>query len=95
MSSNITLNQPYQGLLDWLARQDVEYEVHEHGEALTARGAATAEGVDPRTFAKVVGVRTDDGRRVLCVPDATDHLDLHKAAESWARATSGCSPRQA
>ncbi len=79
MSSNTTLNQPYKDLLDWLARKGVEYEIHEHGEAFTARGAATAEGVDPRTFAKVVGVTTDDGRRVLCVLDATDHLDLHKA----------------
>jgi Ala-tRNA(Pro) deacylase len=79
MSSTPTLNQPYQDLLDWLAKHDVEYEVHEHGQAFTARGAAIAEGVDPRTFAKVVGVKTDDGRTLLCVLDATDHLDLHKA----------------
>jgi Ala-tRNA(Pro) deacylase len=35
--------------------------------------------VDPRTFAKVVGVATHDGRRVLVVLDAVDHLDLQKA----------------
>jgi Ala-tRNA(Pro) deacylase len=45
-------------------------------------GTAQAEGVDPRTFAKVVGVTTDDGRRVLLVLDATDHVDLRKAREA-------------
>jgi Ala-tRNA(Pro) deacylase len=79
MSSNAMLDQPYRDLLDWLSSKGVEYEIHEHVEAFTARGAATAEGVDPRTFAKVVGVTTDDGRSALCVLDATDHLDLRKA----------------
>ena len=37
------------------------------------------EGVDPRTFAKVVGVATHDGPHILVVLDATDQLDLHKA----------------
>lgn len=79
MSASTTLDRPYPGLLDWLASHDVEYEIHEHDPAFTARATATAEGVDPRTFAKVVGVATRDGRNVLIVLDATDHLDLHKA----------------
>jgi Ala-tRNA(Pro) deacylase len=69
-------------LLDWLARHAIEHDVHEHAEAFTARQAARAEGVDPRTFAKVVAVRTDDHRTVLLVLDATDRVDLRKAREA-------------
>lgn len=68
------------GLLDWLARHDVEFEIHEHAPAVTARGAAKAEGVDPHTFAKVVAVRTPDNRTVFLVVETTDQLDLRKAA---------------
>jgi len=35
--------------------------------------------VSPTTFAKVIGVLTDDGRRALVVLDADGHLDLPKA----------------
>ena len=79
MHATTTIDRPYTDLLAWLRDHDVEYEVHEHGPAFTARATATAEGVDPRTFAKVVGVMTDDGRALLMVLDATDHLDLVKA----------------
>jgi Ala-tRNA(Pro) deacylase len=40
-----------------------------------------AEGVDPRTFAKVIVVALG-GRHVLVVLDATDQLDLHKASRA-------------
>ncbi|HEX8939169.1 MAG TPA: YbaK/EbsC family protein [Candidatus Limnocylindrales bacterium] len=70
---------PHPGLLDWLASHRVDYELHEHPETFTARETARAERIDPRTFAKTVGVVTDDGRRALLVLDATDHLDLVKA----------------
>ena len=79
MNTETTLDRPYQPLLDWLAGQGIEYEIHEHDRALTARATATAEGVDPRTFAKVVAVASDDGRTAIIVLDATDHLDLRKA----------------
>lgn len=79
MSASTTLDRPHAGLLEWLASHGVEHEVHEHPEAFTARGTARAEGVDPTTFAKVVAVSTDDGRTVLLVVDASDHVDLHKA----------------
>ena len=79
MSATTAVDRPYPGLLDWLAAHDIEYEIHQHGPAFSARATATAEGVDPRTFAKVVGVATPDGRNILIVLDATDHLDLHKA----------------
>lgn len=69
-------------LLEWLASHDVEYEVHEHAEAFTALGAARAEGVDPHTFAKVVAVRTPDGRSAFIVLETTDQLDLRKAART-------------
>ncbi len=70
---------PHQGLLDWLAAQRVEYELHEHAATVTALETARAEHVDPHTFAKVVAVTTGEGRRALLVLDATDHVDLVKA----------------
>lgn len=79
MSAGTILDRAHPGLLDWLASHDVEYEIHEHDPAFTARATATAEGVDPRTFAKVVAVQAHDGRTVLVVLDATDQLDLPKA----------------
>jgi Ala-tRNA(Pro) deacylase len=80
MKGTTILSGPHMSLLDWLARNDVEFETHEHEEAFTARASARAEGVDPRTYAKVVGVMTEDGRKILLVLDATDHVDLSKAA---------------
>jgi Ala-tRNA(Pro) deacylase len=82
MTPNATLDRPLPALLEWLAREGIEYEIHEHDPAFTARGTARAEGVDPRSFAKVVGVVGEDGRQALMVLDATDHLDLRKAREA-------------
>lgn len=70
---------PHEGLLDWLAAKHVEYELREHPETFTAEATARAEHIDPRRFAKVVGIATDDGRQVLVVVDAPDHVDLAKA----------------
>jgi len=74
-----TIRGPHAGLIEWLAKHGVGYEVHEHALTFTAREAARAEGVDPVTFAKTLGVVTADGRRALLVLEATDHLDLVKA----------------
>ena len=71
--------RPHAGLLDWLREHDVDHEIHEHAVAFTATSTARAEGVDARTFAKVVGLTTGDGRRVLFVLDAPDRVDLEKA----------------
>jgi Ala-tRNA(Pro) deacylase len=79
MQTVSTLDRPYQPLLDWLAGQAIEYEIHEHDLAFTARSTAAAEGVDPRTFAKVVVVTSHDGKPAIIALDATDQLDLHKA----------------
>ena len=75
-----TVSRPYGALLDWLRSNRIDYEVHEHAETFSATSTADAEGVDARTFAKVVGVATDDGRRALLVVDAPDRVDLDKAA---------------
>src|SRR5512146_371185 len=72
--------RPHAGLVAWLREHEVEHEIHEHAEAFTATSTARAEGVDARTFAKVVGVAADDGRTALFVVDAPDRLDLRKAA---------------
>jgi Ala-tRNA(Pro) deacylase len=77
-----TASTAHPGLLAWLSASRVDYEIHEHAVTQTARQTARAEGVDPKTFAKVVGVRTADGRNVLLVLDATDRVDLIKARKA-------------
>jgi Ala-tRNA(Pro) deacylase len=96
--------RPHAVLLDWLGTHGVDHEVHEHPEAFTATSTARSEGVDARTFAKVVGVSTDDGRHVLVVVDAPDRVDLGKARDvlgsrvtllsedELAQLTPGCEP---
>lgn len=79
MNAATTIDRPYKPLLDWLADHAIEYELHQHDQAFTARATAAAEGVDPRTFAKVVAVASPDGRGALVVLDATDQVDLRKA----------------
>jgi Ala-tRNA(Pro) deacylase len=74
-----TVGGPHPGLLAWLSSSQVDYEIHEHARTQTARQTARAEGVDPRTFAKVVGVRIVDDRDALIVIDAPDQVDLVKA----------------
>jgi Ala-tRNA(Pro) deacylase len=76
-----TIGRPHAGLVDWLRRRGIDHEMHEHPETFTAASTARAEGVDARTFAKVVGVETDDGRAALLVVDAPDRVDLRKAGE--------------
>ena len=73
------LTGPHRGLLEWLATHLVSYELHEHPVTYTARETARAEHVSPASFAKAVGVVTDDGRMALMVLDANDHLDMLRA----------------
>lgn len=72
---------PYPRIIDWLQRHRVEYEIHEHPLAFTAAETAHAEGVEATSFAKVVGVRTSDGRTALAVLDATDQVELGELAK--------------
>ena len=78
MTTTTTLEHPDQQLLDWLADHDIDHEVHAHDRTVTAEATAAAEGVDPRTFAKVVGITTSDGRSMLAVLEASDRLDLDR-----------------
>jgi Ala-tRNA(Pro) deacylase len=71
--------EPDARLLEWLSSHGIEFEVHRHDPAFTALQTARAEGVEPRTFAKVVVVAAGDDRTVMIVLDATDHLDVAKA----------------
>jgi Ala-tRNA(Pro) deacylase len=79
--STIVSKGPMKSLLRWLEDKGIDYEIHEHERALTALATARAEGVDPKTFEKVIWVRTAEGRDGLIVLDADDHLDLRKARE--------------
>jgi Ala-tRNA(Pro) deacylase len=71
---------PFVHLITWLEDHAVPYELHDHPLAYTASATAHAEGVSERSFAKVVGVATADGSRVLAVVDASDHVDLVRLA---------------
>ncbi|HSL76352.1 MAG TPA: YbaK/EbsC family protein [Candidatus Limnocylindrales bacterium] len=82
MDTTTNGSRPNQALLDWLRGRHIDFEVHEHPPTFTAAGTARAEGVDPRAFAKVVGVVTDDRRNVLLILDAPDHVDLRKARKA-------------
>lgn len=73
---------PHKGLLEWLTRQGIEHEIHEHRLTFTARETAHAEGIELRAFAKVVGIEADDGQKALVVLDAADRLSLSRAAEA-------------
>ncbi len=70
---------PMKSLLTWLDAERIDYEIHEHDRSLTASATARAEKVDPRTFEKVVWVRSAEGGDALVVVDAEDLLDLKKA----------------
>jgi prolyl-tRNA editing enzyme YbaK/EbsC (Cys-tRNA(Pro) deacylase) len=65
-------------LENWMKAHGVDFEIHPHPLTYTALATARAEGVEPRSFAKVVGVRTESGRVALVVVDAVDVLDLSK-----------------
>jgi Ala-tRNA(Pro) deacylase len=80
MATTTTVTPPLASLLRWLHENEIEYHVHPHSPTFTARATALAEGVDPRTFAKTLVVRANDGRRAVLVLDATDQLDLRAVA---------------
>lgn len=79
MTGTVQVTQPLPALMSWLREHDIEFRVHQHTPTFTARATALAEGVDPKTFAKAIAVKADDGRRAILVLDATDQLDLRAA----------------
>jgi Ala-tRNA(Pro) deacylase len=87
MSATVTTEKldvrgPHAGLLDWLAANGVEYELHKHPATVTALETARIERVDPRRFAKTLAVELANGDRAIVVLDATARLDLVKAART-------------
>jgi prolyl-tRNA editing enzyme YbaK/EbsC (Cys-tRNA(Pro) deacylase) len=79
--TSATPTQIDERLASWLSANDIPYEIHPHPLAYTALATAHAEGVEPRTFAKVVGIGTDEGRVTLVVLDAVDAVDLGKVGQ--------------
>jgi Ala-tRNA(Pro) deacylase len=65
-------------LIDDLAREQVDYELIEHGKTMTAMDEAEAVGISPGEVAKTIVLMTDDGN-VRMVLAAGDRLDMHKA----------------
>jgi len=76
MTQSLAATAPYPPLIAWLESHHIPYELHEHRKTYTAVETARAEGTDPTTFAKVVGVRTSEGSNALVVVDASDQVDL-------------------
>ena len=79
MTGQAAVPQPDPRLLSWLESRHVDYELHPHDPTFTAKATARADGVDPHTFAKVVGVSTAEGHVGLAVVEASDLVDLVKA----------------
>ena len=69
-------------LMKWLSDHHVEHELHRHPATMSAVATARAERVDPRTFAKTVVVAATEGQRAIFALEATDRVDLKKAARA-------------
>ena len=65
---------------EYLERQNIHFETHEHAPAYTAQEVAAEEHVSGDLLAKAVLVRADD-RYVLCVLPASLKLDMEKVAQ--------------
>jgi Ala-tRNA(Pro) deacylase len=65
------------GLIDYLEREGVEYELLRHTRTETAGDEAVALGVDPHEVAKTIVLRTSRGYLRAVIP-ATERLDIHK-----------------
>lgn len=76
MIPSVPATGPYPPLIAWLESHHIPHEVHEHRTTYTAVETAHAEGTDPTTFAKVVGVRTSEGLNALVVVEASEQVDL-------------------
>lgn len=64
---------------EYLQKQNVSFESHEHVPAFTAQEVAAEEHISGKTMAKTVLVRADDSY-VLCVLPAHLMLDMEKVA---------------
>jgi len=77
-----TTRAPDRRLLEWLEEHNVEYDLHHHVPTVTARQTARAEAVEPRTMVKSVVVQAADGGKALLALEASDRVDLAKAAHA-------------
>jgi len=73
---------PDRRLLEWLQKHHVEYDLHHHVPTTTARETARVEAVEPRTMVKSVVVQAADGRNAILALEATERVDLAKAAHA-------------
>lgn len=62
---------------DYLDKEKVAYQLHEHGRLFTAAEIAGAEHVPGKQMIKVVIVEADD-QFLMCLLPATHYLDLDK-----------------
>src|SRR6266496_2683858 len=65
-------------LIEELTREQLGYELIEHGRTETAAEEAEAVGIPPAEVAKTVVLTTEQGH-VRAVLSAGDRLDIHKA----------------
>ena len=71
---------PDRRLLEWLKAHNVDYDLHHHAPTVTARQTARAEAVAARTMVKSVIVQAADGRKAILALEASDRVDLARAA---------------
>lgn len=74
-------------LIDCLKKNNVQYEVLHHTEAMTAQRIAQAEHVKGRRQAKVVMVKCGDQHLMMVLP-ADHHIDLEKIEKVVGKAVS-------
>jgi Ala-tRNA(Pro) deacylase len=67
-------------LADFLAAEDVEFELLPHSRTETASDEAVALGIDPHEVAKTIILTTSRGYLRAVIP-ATARLDLHKVRD--------------
>ncbi len=65
---------------EYLQRENVAYETHQHAPAYTAQEVAAEEHISGYMLAKAVLVRADSNY-VLCVLPASMKLDMNKVAD--------------
>ena len=71
---------PCEKLLDYLDRNEVDYELVDHPQAYAARETASKAGIPGRAFAKTVLVKLD-GQMAMAVVPADPKINFHLLRE--------------
>jgi Ala-tRNA(Pro) deacylase len=66
---------------EYLSKQGIRYETHDHVPAYTAQEVAAEEHISGNRFAKTVVVRADE-KFILCVLPASCKLDMEKVSKA-------------